>query len=192
MNTERLEQTGANEFMTSESVVCPVCGLRNSGDAAFCANPGCGKALGPFPFVREELAAEAKWYEVLADKITAVIGAPHFLVIHALWFVLWVIFNSGMILLFKPFDEYPYSLLGIILAVEAIFITGFVLISQNRQSTFADKRAELDYEVNVRTYREIHQLKIMLQTIHEQLERAETDSTSAAASSISNMVNFKP
>ena len=69
----------------------------------------------------------------------------------------------------RAFDSYPFGLLGIILAVEAIFITGFLLISQNRQSVHADKRAELDYEVNVRTYREIRQIKGMLQKLESEL-----------------------
>jgi hypothetical protein len=59
--------------------------------------------------------------------------------------------------------------------IEAIFITGFLLISNNRQSAHADKRAELDYEVNVRTYRHIHQIDTRLRAIGERLERLEAD-----------------
>lgn len=57
--------------------------------------------------------------------------------------------------------------------LEAIFITGFLLISQNRQNAHADKRAELDYEVNVRTYREIHEIDAMLRTVVDRLEKLE-------------------
>jgi uncharacterized membrane protein len=60
-----------------------------------------------------------------------------------------VILNSGAIVAGVVFDAYPYSLLGIILAIEAILITSFVLISQNHQNAHQDQRAELDYEVNV-------------------------------------------
>src|SRR5438128_2842186 len=113
---------------------CPACGGSNPPDAVFCGNPACHKALGDFKYVLEELRSEARWHEVLAEKITAFIGKPHFLVVHGLWFALWVAINSGIFAFIRKFDEYPYGLLGIILAAEAVLITGVVLISNNRQS----------------------------------------------------------
>jgi uncharacterized membrane protein len=77
--------------------------------------------------------------------------------------------NTGALALGAAFDRYPFNLLGILLAVEAIFVTGFVLISQNRQAVHADKRAELDYEVNVRTYREIGEIRDALRALAQQL-----------------------
>ncbi|MGH8544158.1 MAG: DUF1003 domain-containing protein, partial [Gammaproteobacteria bacterium] len=59
----------------------------------------------------------------------------------------WVLVNSGLIVAVEVFDVYPFGLLGIILSVEAILITGFLLISQKRQDVHAEKRAELEYEV---------------------------------------------
>ena len=61
-------------------------------------------------------------------------------------------------------------MLGILLAIEAILITGFILFSQNRQQEQADKMAELEYEVNVRSFREIQEVKAMVQTILDRLE----------------------
>jgi uncharacterized membrane protein len=72
------------------------------------------------------------------------------------------------------FDLYPFGLLGIILSIEAIFITGFLLISQNRQSAHADKRSELDYEVNVRTFREIQKMQGLLADIQSRIDRIES------------------
>ncbi len=128
----------------------------------------------------EELLAEARWYERLADGVTAFVGRPHFLIVHFFWFALWVGVNTGVIALVTRFDAYPFGLLGIILAVEAIFITGFLLISQNRQNAHAGKRAELDYEVNVRTYREIHEIDAMLRAIIERLRVLEAAVRSSA------------
>ncbi|HLE56612.1 MAG TPA: DUF1003 domain-containing protein [Rhodothermia bacterium] len=54
-----------------------------------------------------------------------------------------------------------------------MFITGFVLISQNRQSAHADKRAELDYEVNVRTFRDIQPIKAMLGRLEDRINKVE-------------------
>jgi len=97
--------------------------------------------------------------------------------VHAFWFAIWVAINTGVLALVRTFDSYPFGLLSIILAIEAIFITGFLLISQNRQNVHADKRAELDYEVNVRTYREIRQIKAMLQELENELRRSSRDKT---------------
>jgi uncharacterized membrane protein len=65
----------------------------------------------------------------------------------------------------KHFDAFPYGLLGIILAIEAVLITGFLLISQNHQYNYSEKRAELDYEINIRSYRKLIELEKRLQTL---------------------------
>lgn len=161
-------------FDRSAPIFCPACGHENASDAVFCAGTACHKALGEFEYVHEVLKAETRWHEALAEKISSFISNPSFFVVHAFWFGIWVAINTGVVVLVRAFDAYPFGLLGIILAIEAIFITGFLLISQNRQSIHADKRAELDYEVNVRTYREIRQIKAMLQTLERELKRIET------------------
>lgn len=153
--------------------ICPACGGENAPDAVFCAHPPCHKALGDFKYVCEEMLAERRWHEMLAEKATAFIGKPQFVLVHALWFILWVAINTGAFAVIRAFDMYPFGLLGILLAAEAIFITGFVLISQNRQNAYADKRAELDYEVNVRTYREIARIDARLDQVLERMERLE-------------------
>ena len=154
-------------------VICPACGGANAPDAVFCANPACHKALGEFRYVREEIRAETRWHESIAERVASFIGKPHFFVVHAVWFLLWVALNTGLVAMLQRFDDYPFSLLGILLSIEAIFITGFLLISQNRQSAHADKRAELDYEVNVRTYREIREIGSMLATLERRLSALE-------------------
>lgn len=158
-----------DEAARAAPITCPACGKVNTPDAVFCAGNACHKALGEFEYVHEVLKAQRRWHEALAEKVSSFIGNPSFFVVHAFWFAIWVAINTGVLALVRAFDAYPFGLLSIILAIEAIFITGFLLISQNRQSIHADKRAELDYEVNVRTYREIRQIKAMLQTLEQQL-----------------------
>jgi uncharacterized membrane protein len=158
------------------TVICPQCGRSNSPDAVFCANPDCHKALGEFRFAAEEIARESRVHERIADRIAAFIGNPYFIVVHAVWFLLWIAVNTGVITVSRMFDVYPFGLLGIILSIEAIFITGFLLISQNRQGAHADKRSELDYEVNVRTFREIQQMKAILSDIQARVEQIERKS----------------
>lgn len=154
-------------------IICPACGGENAADAVFCANPACHKALGEFDYVLEQLRAEARWHEALAQRVTAFIGKPQFLGAHLVWFVLWALVNTGVIAFIRRFDNYPFSLLGIILSAEAIFITGFVLITQNHQNRHADKRAELDYEVNVQTYRHINEVAAELKQVLLRLDTLE-------------------
>ena len=152
-------------------MICPACGGENSADAIFCAH--CDKALGPYRFVREELLGEATPHELLAERVTGFVAQPSFFLVHALWFVLWILINAGIFAVVRRFDNYPYNLLSILLSIEAIFITGFLLISQNRQQRYIEKAAELDYEVNVRAYREIQEMQSMLQETLVRLERLE-------------------
>lgn len=137
--------------------------MENTSKAVFCANAECRKALGEFKYVGEELQAQTRWHQALAERVSSFIGNPSFLAAHALWFAIWVMVNTGILAFSQIFDAYPFSLLGIILAAEAIFITGFLLISQNPQSA-------VDYEVNVRTYREIQEIKANLRVIEQRLK----------------------
>lgn len=111
--------------------------------------------MGEFDYIAENVEKPTGWHEALADRVTAFVGKPYFLLTHAVWFVLWVGVNTGIVFMARQFDAYPFSLLGILLSIEAIFLTGFVLISQNRQNAYTEQAARLDYEVNVRTYREL-------------------------------------
>ena len=157
--------------MSETAVDCPACGGKNLFDAIFCEH--CDKALGPFRFVREEWESSATRHEVIADRVTGFVAQPTFFLIHTLWFLLWIAANAGIFAVVRRFDVYPYSLLSILLSVEAIFITGFLLISQNRQQKYLEKATELDYEVNVRSYREIQKLQEMLSEALTRLERLE-------------------
>jgi hypothetical protein len=180
--SELIQSNSAGDALTREADIaapgagtirCPACGGANGRDAVFCADAECGKALGPFAYVREELARRARWHERLADRVAAFVGRPQFILAHTLWFAAWLAVNTGVVAFVAKFDDYPYSLLGLIISVEAIFITGFLLISQNRQNEHADKRAELDYEVNVRTYREINEVRMLLRELRERLDEKE-------------------
>lgn len=141
------------------TIFCPACGGENPADAVFCGNHQCHKALGEFKYVLEELQAKKNRIEKLSDKVADFIAKPHFIIFHMLWFAIWILANEGYFGLVPNFDEYPYSLLGIILAIEAVLITGFLLISQSHQAAYSEKRAELDYEVNICSYRKILELE---------------------------------
>lgn len=78
---------------------------------------------------------------------------------HLIWFVVWIAVNEGYLGAIERFDDFPYGLLGIILAIEAVLITGFLLISQLHQYDYSEKRKELDYEINIRCYRKLIELE---------------------------------
>lgn len=125
--------------------------------------------MGEFRYVREEVQQRLRWHEGVAERVARFIGHPYFIAIHVVWFVLWIAVNTGVVAVAPRFDDFPFGLLGILLAIEAILVTGILLISQNRQNAHADTRAELDYEVNVRTYREIHEIKRMLGELEQRI-----------------------
>ncbi len=156
----------------AETISCPACGNENTAATIFCA--ACHKALGPFRYVSEEINAATSRYERLADRVTNFVGRPQFFVVHVFWIGFWILANTGILVIVRKFDDYPYNLLGILLGVEAILITGFLLFSQNRQQAQADIFAELEYEVNVRAYRDVQEVKAMLQDISGKLDALET------------------
>lgn len=154
----------------SGTLRCPACGDEHDVNAVFCGNPGCRKALGEFRFVSEEIAASTSRLERLADQVARFTSHPHFVTLHVTWFGVWVALNSGLVATVAAFDTFPYSLLGLLLGIEAILITGFLLISQNRQTNYAEQRAELDYEVNVRSYRKLRQIEERLDLLAKRLD----------------------
>ena len=109
--------------------------------------------------------------ERVTDIITAMAGSPTFIVVHAVWFVVWITVN---LLRRSPFDPYPFSLLTLGVSLEAIFLTGFVLMTQNRMTLQADKRAHLDLQVNLLAEQE---LTAMLQMLYALCRRSGVDVT---------------
>ena len=118
--------------------------------------------------LRIEAVSGRTFQERMADAITAFSGRMSFLHLHALWFGLWVLLNTGWFGI-RPFDPFPYSLLTMIVSLEAIFLSTFVLISQNRSSAAADRRADLELHVALLTEHEVTRALQMLDTIQERL-----------------------
>jgi uncharacterized membrane protein len=94
--------------------------------------------------------------ERIADKVTKFTGSMFFVYLHLTLFGLWIIWNLGWLGM-KPFDP-SFVVLAMFASVEAIFLSTFVLISQNRMNIQADKRAELDLQVSLLSEHEITKL----------------------------------
>jgi uncharacterized membrane protein len=85
-----------------------------------------------------------------ADSITAIAGSMRFVYIHIAWFGVWIAVNVGLAGVNHEFDTFPFGLLTMIVSLEAIFLSTFVMISQNRQAARSDLRSQLDFENNIR------------------------------------------
>jgi uncharacterized membrane protein len=101
--------------------------------------------------------------EKIADQVTCFTGSMRFVYLHLLLFGIWICWNLGLLGL-KPFDE-SFVVLAMFASVEAIFLSTFVLISQNRMSAQADKRAELDLQVGLLAEHEITRLITLVSAI---------------------------
>ena len=86
-----------------------------------------------------------------ADRITSFAGSMSFVYLHSAWFGVWVLLNVGALGAALVFDKFPFGLLTMVVSLEAIFLSTFVMISQNRQAARADVRSELDFEANLRS-----------------------------------------
>lgn len=94
------------------------------------------------------------WTDEFADFLTMQFGTVSFLILNAIFFVIWFSANMGAFGN-KPFDPFPFNLLTMTVSLEAIFLSIIVLISQNKQSKIADVRQQIDFEINVRSEEEI-------------------------------------
>ena len=117
---------------------------------------------------RREFEERKTFQDHLADAMTRFSGSMLFVHVHAAWFAAWMVANSGWFGL-PVFDEFPFGLLTMIVSLEAIFLSTFVLVSQNRMGFPAERRAELDVHVNLLAEREVTNLLILTQAIVEHL-----------------------
>jgi uncharacterized membrane protein len=114
--------------------------------------------------IRRLKQAEDAW----ADSITAFAGSMRFVRLHITWFALWIAVNVGLLGITREFDPYPFGLLTLVVSLEAIFLSTFVLITQNRQAEASEIRSDLDYRTNVIAERENDVIMRVLQRIAEQ------------------------
>ena len=102
-------------------------------------------------------AAKSSAQDRLALVVTAFTGSMSFVYVHLAIVVAWVAANVGLIARLKPFDR-SFVILATAASVEAIFLSTFVLISQNRAAAAADTRSDLDLQINLLAEHEITRL----------------------------------
>ena len=99
---------------------------------------------------RKLLDAVMRAQDRAADQVTSFAGSLNFVYLHSVWFGIWIALNIGLLSSALVFDEFPFGLLTMIVSLEAIFLSTFVMVSQNRQAARADIRSQLDFENNLR------------------------------------------
>ncbi len=103
--------------------------------------------------------------QVMSDAIAAFCGSTAFIWAHCGWFGFWLIWNTlPAVPRHLKFDQPPYSILTLIVSLEAIFLSTFILISQNRQQRVSDERTHLDLQINMLAEQESsHMLAILME-----------------------------
>jgi CRP/FNR family cyclic AMP-dependent transcriptional regulator len=118
--------------------------------------------------VNEEIEEKLTPLVRLADWIAWFSGSMPFLALNTAWFVGWIGINTFDVGI-RQFDPYPFGLLTMIVSLEAIFLSIFVLISQNRQAEKDRLRSNIDYEVNVKAEMEVAQLHEKTDRLNERM-----------------------
>jgi uncharacterized membrane protein len=119
--------------------------------------------------LEQDALAGRTFSERAGDQVTKFAGSVIFLFLHILFILTWVAVNIGAIPAVKPFDPFPFGILSIAVSSEAVFLTIFVLISQNRMSRQEEKRAHLDLQVSMLAEQELTTLLQMQQKICQHL-----------------------
>jgi len=116
----------------------------------------------------------------IGDLIATQAGKMWFIMAHVAWFAIWIVLN---LTINGKFDPFPFSLLTMIVSLESIFLSLFILMSQNRSSAQADQRNHLDLQINLLSEDENTKMILMLQALckHHQLSIADDPEIAALA-----------
>jgi uncharacterized membrane protein len=112
----------------------------------------------------------------MADIIARFCGSFTFVWVHLIWFGAWVIVNDlpGV----PHFDPFPFTFLTLVVSLEAIFLSAFILISQNHETRLGERRNQLDLQINLLTEQEnTKMLKLLERIAHKVGASAEDDPT---------------
>ncbi len=116
---------------------------------------------------KAKMQARRTAVDVIADKVSEVAGSFDFVFFHICWFAIWILVNTGVVPIVPPFDPFPFGLMTMVVSLEAIFLSIFVLISQNRAGAVADIREEVNFQITVQAEQEITKLLKLVKEIHE-------------------------
>ena len=130
--------------------------------------------------LRKKISRQRSTQDRVTDVIAGFAGSIYFVYAHLAILILWIVWNMGWIGL-RPFDPFPFTLLPSIASVEAIFISTFLMINQNRMSALEERREDLDLQVSLLTEHEITRLLRLVDLIatHIGIESSEAGANMA-------------
>jgi len=118
--------------------------------------------------VRLQSVREQTLQDRIANGMTTFSGSMPFFYLHVAWFCVWILLNTGRVGM-PPFDPYPYGLLTMIVSLEAIFLSTFVLLSQNLIGKQAERLADLGLQTGLLTEHELTRVLQMLRAIQNKI-----------------------
>ena len=118
---------------------------------------------------RREARERTGVQEKVADAITQFAGSMKFVYLHLLLYGGWIVVNLGWIPAVPQFDG-TFVVLAMVASVEAIFVSTFVLLSQNRMAVLADQRADLDLQISLLSEREVTRMLKLVTEIARRME----------------------
>ncbi len=119
--------------------------------------------------MEQEFLSQRSRADRIADAVGDFAGSMGFVILHAVWFGGWILLNTGNVLGIRPFDRFPFMFLTFTVSLEAIFLSTFVLMKQNRMGRQADRRAHLDLQINLLAERESTEILRILAHIHDRM-----------------------
>jgi uncharacterized membrane protein len=119
--------------------------------------------------LEEEFRQRRSAADKIADAVAGFVGSVSFVAVHLLWFGGWVAINAGLVPGVPAFDPYPFVFLCMIVSLEGVLLSTFVLIKQNWMSQRADQRSHLDVQVNLLAENEVTKVIQMLEHISHKL-----------------------
>lgn len=105
----------------------------------------------------------------LSDDLTSTFGSTPFLLLNFFWFLGWIAINVGWVPGIEPFDPFPFGLLTMVVSLEAIFLSIFVLVSQNRSSYISSLREEVHMRVNLIAEEEVTKVLQILAELRKKM-----------------------
>lgn len=125
--------------------------------------------------LEEEAQRQRTVSDRLSDAIANFVGSIPFVVLHLCWFGIWVALNTTLVFRHLRFDPYPFALLCMLVSLEGVLLSTFVLIKQNRMSSRADERSHLDLQVNLLSEKELTKILQLQKLICNKLEIKEAE-----------------
>jgi uncharacterized membrane protein len=125
--------------------------------------------------MQEHLHARRNLIDRIADVIGNFSGSMAFVFLHVTWFTFWFLWNTGVIPNHHRFDPFPFILLAMIVSVEGVLLSTFVLMKQNRMQRQSDTRDHINLQIDLLAEEEVTKSLQLLRAICRKLEITEAD-----------------